>query len=396
MSREHSRICAASLILLASSAAWGQYTLIELQPLPGDTETVATSIDAQGRIVGSSRGASDIRIAVLWPSADEMPIPLGVLDGGRESEAVAISNGRVVGTGDRACGMRGAFSWRSSDGLNAFGPASCPETMPVSVNRGGVALLQVGAPAFPIVWPVDGGAPRFLETWGQAAAVFTIDDAGRVLGASAHHPEGGGRTRAIEWLADGTPRLLAPLDPFASGADAAVDRNASGLIVGQARLGGRSRATVWNGAGVPLDVGTVLGPTTSSSLAAVNEGGVAVGSSSLGAIVWDEGGGAAVLETLVDDTGNGWNLVAAQDVNADGTIIGNGLSPSTALRGFALVSAGLRCLADLDGDGSLTIFDFLAFQNLFDSGDPRADFDGDGSLTIFDFLAFQNAFDAGC
>jgi len=26
----------------------------------------------------------------------------------------------------------------------------------------------------------------------------------------------------------------------------------------------------------------------------------------------------------------------------------------------------------------------------------RADFDGDGSLTLFDFLAFQNAFDAGC
>jgi hypothetical protein len=25
-----------------------------------------------------------------------------------------------------------------------------------------------------------------------------------------------------------------------------------------------------------------------------------------------------------------------------------------------------------------------------------ADLDGDGELTIFDFLAFQNAFDAGC
>ncbi len=54
------------------------------------------------------------------------------------------------------------------------------------------------------------------------------------------------------------------------------------------------------------------------------------------------------------------------------------------------------CRADLDGDGSLSIFDFLAFQNLFDAGDVRADFDGDGSLTIFDFLAFQNEFDSGC
>ena len=54
------------------------------------------------------------------------------------------------------------------------------------------------------------------------------------------------------------------------------------------------------------------------------------------------------------------------------------------------------CRADLDGDGELTPFDFLAFQNLFDAGDPIADFDGDGRLTLFDFLAFQNAFDAGC
>ena len=59
-------------------------------------------------------------------------------------------------------------------------------------------------------------------------------------------------------------------------------------------------------------------------------------------------------------------------------------------------TAANACPADLDGDGQLTIFDFLSFQNLFDAGDPLADFDGDGSLTLFDFLAFQNAFDAGC
>ena len=58
--------------------------------------------------------------------------------------------------------------------------------------------------------------------------------------------------------------------------------------------------------------------------------------------------------------------------------------------------APVGCPVDLDGDGALTIFDFLAFQTLFGQGDLRADFDGDGALTIFDFLTFQNAFDAGC
>ncbi len=54
------------------------------------------------------------------------------------------------------------------------------------------------------------------------------------------------------------------------------------------------------------------------------------------------------------------------------------------------------CPADFDGDGTLTIFDYLLFANLFDAGDPRADLDDDGEFTLFDFLVFQTAFDAGC
>ncbi len=60
------------------------------------------------------------------------------------------------------------------------------------------------------------------------------------------------------------------------------------------------------------------------------------------------------------------------------------------------VGAEGDCRADLDGDGELTLFDFLEFQNLFDAGDLTADFDDDGRLTLFDFLEFQNEFDAGC
>jgi hypothetical protein len=61
-----------------------------------------------------------------------------------------------------------------------------------------------------------------------------------------------------------------------------------------------------------------------------------------------------------------------------------------------IVRVGESCRGDFDADGELTIFDFLAFQNAFDAGDPAANYDGDDALTLFDFLAFQNAFDAGC
>ncbi|NRA58630.1 MAG: hypothetical protein HRU13_11015 [Phycisphaerales bacterium] len=81
-------------------------------------------------------------------------------------------------------------------------------------------------------------------------------------------------------------------------------------------------------------------------------------------------------------------------------VVDNPFAPDTGV-GMPVVDMGayerpLPCPVDLDGDGELTLFDFLAFQSLFDLGSPAADFDGDGSLTLFDFLAFQNAFDAGC
>ena len=89
----------------------------------------------------------------------------------------------------------------------------------------------------------------------------------------------------------------------------------------------------------------------------------------------------------------GFDAVGIGDVTGDGLI---DFLVGAAAGNRALIISGAMCPADLDGDGGLTLFDFLEFQNLFDAGDPIADFDGDGSLTIFDFLAFQNAFDAGC
>jgi hypothetical protein len=89
----------------------------------------------------------------------------------------------------------------------------------------------------------------------------------------------------------------------------------------------------------------------------------------------------------------------AGDLNGDGrpdlVIAQSFSSPLEIDRAYVVYGRSL-CTPDLDGNGALTIFDFLEFQNLFDLMDPRADFDGDGDLTIFDFLAFQNAFDAGC
>jgi hypothetical protein len=95
------------------------------------------------------------------------------------------------------------------------------------------------------------------------------------------------------------------------------------------------------------------------------------------------------------DTGRAPRWIEAADLNGDDLpdlLVAN--------RGDNDLSIFLNrcapCRADMDGDGALTLFDFLAYGVLYDLGSPLADFDGDGVLTIFDFLAFQNAFDAGC
>ncbi len=97
--------------------------------------------------------------------------------------------------------------------------------------------------------------------------------------------------------------------------------------------------------------------------------------------------------------GGGGRFGAATAIAGDRVLVG---APDGCSGGFATGVAHaydlgcLICPPDLDLDGSLTIYDFLTYLNLFQDADPLADFDGDGELTIFDFLAFQDAFQAGC
>jgi len=47
--------------------------------------------------------------------------------------------------------------------------------------------------------------------------------------------------------------------------------------------------------------------------------------------------------------------------------------------------------ADLNADGKVDLLDFVLFQVLVHSGDPRADFNLDQKIDVFDFVAFQVA-----
>ena len=93
-----------------------------------------------------------------------------------------------------------------------------------------------------------------------------------------------------------------------------------------------------------------------------------------------------LLGTL-DTPDRAWNVDVAGGIA--------GVVNNDTLQIFDVSGCG-ACAPDLDGNGTLDLFDFLAFTNLFNAGDLAADFDGDGVLDLFDFLAFTNAFNAGC
>lgn len=54
------------------------------------------------------------------------------------------------------------------------------------------------------------------------------------------------------------------------------------------------------------------------------------------------------------------------------------------------------CPADVNGDGELSVLDFVAFQQLWQAQNDAADCDGNGAFNILDFVCYQQLFQQGC
>ena len=180
--------------------------------------------------------------------------------------------------------------------------------------------------------------------------------------------------------------------------------NDLGVVTGQWSDGVIGAAWTWSRAeGFTFLPGLEGGDPRDVRPSAISNDGEVVGAATTAAegrraFIWSEAGGMRDLNDLVELPA-GLVLDRATRINDDGWIVGNGHWGAPAWGpavGFVLIPRDGACRVDLDGDGELTFFDFLAFQNLFAAGDPRADFTGDGVLDFFDFLAFQNEFAAGC
>lgn len=112
------------------------------------------------------------------------------------------------------------------------------------------------------------------------------------------------------------------------------------------------------------------------------------------------------VEHTFDITGRtlldmGWTERAWQFV-AEGTMTTLEFYSVTVPPGFGPALDDVRvtlvgcCAADFNGDGAVTVQDFLAYLSAYAAGEARADINGDGQVNVQDFLAYLSAYSAGC
>lgn len=254
------------------------------------------------------------------------------------------------------------------------------------------------------IWTEAGGARDLglLPGTENAHAQAISRDGSTVVGSCAMP---GGSLSPFRWTAaEGMQELEVFPGSFNAGARGV---NADGAVmVGFCDVPGVGRRAVrWTvGQGIE-DLGVPPGTDDATAGAISDDGKVILGllhrSGGPPAGLWTDALGAVNFRSYLVSAGvsmSEWRSLGSAVPSADGSVIaGPGRLSGAGQRAYLVTGLDLpTCRLDLDADGELTFFDFLAFQDLFAAGEPRADFDGDGELTFFDFLAFQTAFAEGC
>ncbi|MFI4916913.1 MAG: GC-type dockerin domain-anchored protein [Phycisphaerales bacterium JB060] len=390
-------------IAITGPVAHAQPALIDLGLPPGAQDCEASSISSDGAIVGGScmvgPGPSAYRWtasggfdlidpdqAFVWTTADAM-----------SADGQAIAGLAIEDDGVTAYGYR----WTPAGGLEMLPPpAGLARTWGDAISGDGSSVVGSavgGGDGRAFLWTPDGGA----ESLGVLPGA--IDSAARAISADGRIVVGVSGEQPFRWTrADGMVSLGLPAT--ATGGTAVAASADGSVIAANAFIDGLQRAHLWTQADGFVALPLLSGATRTTIEAISADGSTAVGALGIPAnraMYWRADVGTVFLADYLADLGvdvSGWTLLTARAMSADGSTIAGVGTRDGDRRAFLITGLPVSgpCRADIDGDGELTIFDFLAFQNLFDAGDLSADFDGDGELTIFDFLAFQNAFDAGC
>src|SRR5271157_1531777 len=300
-------------------------------------------------------------------------VDLGALPGGSATSAASVSsNGYVTGSGDTASAFSQPFLWSTVLGISAVDTDS-GYAFGTGVNASGTVVGYKFSDDFSnfTAFANDGSGPTQIPTLGGANNAATgINDAGTVVGYS----EDGSGTE-LAYVYDPTTGIATPLGVLPGGSTSSANAiNGTGLIVGEADVGGLSHAVVlsggaWIDLGVPSGsfgadsrtyqsstatavsnagqiAGTLSGDDGSmavlwqsdssvvalgaltaggtSSAYSVNSSGEVVGTSDGVAFLFN-GVGMHDLNSLLSSTSSGWQLTEGDAINDQGQIAGTGL-----------------------------------------------------------------------
>ncbi len=290
----------ATLLFFANVAyALPHYSITMIDPIPSESTSEAYAINNNGMVVGTTSG-----YAFVWENG--ITTSLGIVGSAYDVN----DNGQVIGT--MRVGSNNVeypFLWQDNNLVELEGPGQARAIN----NLGEIAGFDGGA----LIWNDTSSSPVRIGG-GQALG---INDRGDVVGQASYEDYPAGRAFLYN-ESDGTTFL----DTLGGNYSRAWDINESAIIVGDnTDTNGFQFATMWVD-GVPQSLGSFNGR---QSLAyAINESNQVVGWGNTdryeygAGFLW-ENGDFHDLNDLID-SGLGWELWSAEDINDLGQIVGYG------------------------------------------------------------------------
>lgn len=351
--------------------------------LPAHTSAAAAVAFSPGGTFLASGGASFDSSVRIWEAATGARV--------RELEYSYASDGlaRVEFSPDGVYIAGGGCKsstrvWSTEDGELV---AELPQGLVTCVR--GLAFSPDGA------YLATGVSSGGIVLWAMGPSPFAVSAVStEQVFAMAYHPH-------EDWVAVGHPRSITIVHPMSGGLIRTISPAHGGIINdlaftpdGAHLLSASSDQTVkvWSMATGAL-VRTLIGHTGEVHSVAVSpDGGTAITGGNDGTVrLWSVATGE-LLATYTDETGTVGGGTTAVAYSPQGNRFAFGRADGTV----AVAASPTACAADMDGDGTLTLADFVQFRNFYVDGDLRSDFDGDGRLTLQDFVAYRNEYVAGC
>jgi probable HAF family extracellular repeat protein len=373
---------------------WTKGTMTSLGALPGALWSNPNWISGNGLVAGiSESGENDPLVGlpaahgVLW-RGDEIA-DLGTLPGGYESFAWGVNNlGQVVGDATNATAdpysyyyfqilgtnngtQTRAFLWDKQNGMRDLGTLGGPDAWAAFINEigdvAGISLTSFTANSNngptcapnvpsqdPFFWEKSSAMIDIGSFGGTCGAPQAINNRGQVVGGS--YLAGNTSVHAFLWDKNGHPRLK-DLGTLGGDNSVALWLDDSGDVVGYADIpnppgctgvGCVHHAFLWRH-GEMRDLGSINGDPCSRAISINSRGQIVgetvavCGGTPTHGFLWEHGGPAIDLNTLVDSPDMA--LTMPLYINESGDIAGNGVLPNGEMHAFLLIPC-----ADADGD----------------------------------------------